>query len=90
MRKILLAAGLAAFAITSAAAQKTDKESPPNTIDCSAFMKDGGSWIVQGPTTVDIAGNNVTIGFDTINPHSHSLGGYDLYEVLERKCGGRK
>jgi hypothetical protein len=50
---------------------------PPNTIDCSAFAKlPGGSWHVGASTTFDI-GPFKGLG----------IRNFDLYDILERKCG---
>lgn len=65
---------------------------PRNTIDCQAFVKDeNGSWRVRGEiTTFDIGDiNSLSVGPVPIAPGALHVGGVDLYEVLEKKCGSK-
>ena len=83
-----------AVLIGSLALARGDKESPPNTIDCAAFKKTpNGNWYVGPQTTFDIGpfkairlGNYLVVPHDT----NSSFRGVDLYDVLERKCGGSR
>jgi len=63
---------------------------PPNTIDCAAFTKQpNGNWYVGAPTTFDIGSvKHMTLSQSVIDPHFMNVGGADLYDVLNRKCGG--
>jgi hypothetical protein len=64
---------------------------PENTIKCEAFKKQPNGWYVGAPTTFDIGDTKaMTIGNQLIAPNTMNLGGANLYEVLERKCGGRR
>lgn len=85
-RTVLIAYSLIC-AIGSATAQADDQ--PLNTIDCSAFTKTAdGNWYVGAPTTFDLGNvKRMTLGNSVINPHAMRLGGFSLFDVLERKCG---
>jgi len=58
---------------------------PSNTIECAQFHKAGDAW--AGTATFDI-GPVKHVAIDAnIAPHDYVLAGYDLYEVIENKCG---
>jgi hypothetical protein len=59
------------------------------TINCSAFQKQSdGSYLVDGSTTVKIGTASMTLSSMAVGPRSISLGGADLYDAIDRKCGG--
>ena len=85
--KVVLAAGIA-LAAAGAASAHAQSPLPANTIDCSAFVKTAsGAWHVGASTTFELAGNSFTFGDRDITPHSTTVNGIDLYDVLESKCG---
>ena len=58
-------------------------------INCSAFQKQSnGSYYVDGSTTVKIGTASMTLSSMAVGPRSISLGGADLYDVIDRECGG--
>jgi len=62
----------------------------PNTIDCNGFIKlPNGDWYAKpdNPPFDLGAATQMTIRSSTIGPHAFNLGGYDLAEVLNAKCG---
>ena len=62
-----------------------------NTIDCSAFTKRQGGWYVGPRTTFDIGNaKGVTMFGVLITRYLFIVGGADLYETLEQKCGGSR
>jgi hypothetical protein len=82
MRLTLATAILAASTALAAAQDNT-------TIDCSAFQKQpNGSYYVGGSTTVKIGTATMTLSSMAVAPRSVSLGGIDLYDAIDRKCGG--
>jgi hypothetical protein len=91
MLALILVASCAVL-VSSFALARADTRLPPNTIDCAAFKKTpNGSWYVGPRTTFDIGplkaiglGNYLVIPHDT----NSSFRGVDLYDILERKCGG--
>jgi hypothetical protein len=89
MLRTALIAGVLTFAFSYAVAQEAP-ELPPNTIDCTAFVKArDGNWRVGAPTTFDIGtAKRITLGGVTVRPLSVPLGGGDLYDALESKCAG--
>ena len=89
MLRTPLVAGVLTFAFSCAVAQEAP-ESPPNTIDCTAFAKGrDGNWRVGAPTTFNIGtAKGITLTGMTVYPRSVPLGGGDLYEALESKCTG--
>jgi hypothetical protein len=59
------------------------------TINCSAFQKQpNGSYYVGGSTTVKIGTASMTLSSMAVAPRSVSIGGADLYDAIDRKCGG--
>jgi hypothetical protein len=83
-----------AVLISSFVLAQADKELPPNTIDCAAFKKTpNGNWYVGPRTTFDVAplkaiglANYLVVPHDT----NASFRGVDLFDILERKCGGSR
>ncbi len=61
---------------------------PPNSIDCTQFQQVSGSWTEIGTATFDLgAAQNVQMANTIIAPHQRGVGGYDLSDVLNAKCG---
>ena len=91
MLALILVASCAVL-VSSFALARADTELPPNTIDCTAFKRTpNGNWYVGPRTTFDVGplkaiglGNYLVIPHDT----NASFRGVDLYNILERKCGG--
>jgi hypothetical protein len=77
----LLAFGSPAFA--------QDTPLPPNTLPCDAFAKKGdGIWVAKRPVSFEVGNaKNLTLDAGEITPKSQSVGGIDLYVLLEAKCG---
>jgi hypothetical protein len=73
-----------------AAARQSGSPSPTNTIPCKAFTKnERGHWYVKGPVTFDIgSAENQTLQDLEIPPKFFIIGGVDLYEAVQKKCGG--
>jgi hypothetical protein len=65
---------------------------PPNTIPCNAFTKnERGNWYVKGPVTFDIgSAENRTLQNLEISPKFFNIGGVDLYEAIQKKCGSNQ
>ena len=90
MRSFILTAAVAAFAAIPAIAQMTTPPLlPANTvIDCSAFTKlPNGMWHLIKATTVTLGGTGVNFQATNIAPHRSFISGFDVYAVLEQKCG---
>jgi hypothetical protein len=86
---------LAMAILTASTALPVAQDSAPgntqdNTIiDCSAFQKQSnGSYYAGGSTTVKIGTASMTLSSMPVGPRSISLGGVDLYDAIDRKCGG--
>lgn len=64
-------------------------ELPPNTVPCDQFVKNAdGSWSPTAVVTFDIGSStNLTFGDSKVTPNGYILGGVNLYELLEKKCG---
>ena len=62
---------------------------PSNTIPCEAFTKnERGNWYVKGPVTFDLGSAvNKTLQNLEIPPKFFTIGGVDLYEAVQKKCG---
>jgi hypothetical protein len=66
-----------------------DNEVPSNNIDCAVFSKlPNDRWHVGAPTKFEIGPQRVNLSPMDIEPHAIQIGDFDLYDVLERKCGG--
>ena len=73
-----------------AAAKQAGSPTSANTIPCDAFTKnERGHWYVKGPVTFDIGNaENQTLENLEIPPKFFNIGGVDLYEAIQKKCGG--
>ena len=61
---------------------------PPNTIDCSQFKKQVNIWTEVGTATFDVSSTKHIVMTDqTIELGAFTVGGADLYSLLEAKCG---
>ena len=91
MLALVLVASCTVF-MSSFALARTSNELPPNTIDCAAFKKTpNGNWYVGSETIFDVGSlKSIRLGNYLIIPHdtNSSFRGIDLYDILERKCGG--
>ena len=66
-----------------------DNELPSNNIDCAVFSKlPNDRWHVGSATTFEIGPQRVNLSPMDIEPYAIQIGDFDLYDVLERKCGG--
>jgi hypothetical protein len=65
---------------------------PSNTIPCEAFTKnERGNWYVKGPVTFDLgSAENKTLQNLEITPKFFTIGGVDLYEAVQKKCGSNQ
>lgn len=65
---------------------------PSNTIPCNAFTKnERGNWYVKGPVTFDLgSAENKTLQNLEIPPKFFTVGGVDLYEAIQKKCGSNQ
>ena len=63
---------------------------PPKPFPCQAFHKnERGNWYVAGPVTVDIGTEkNKTLRNLEIPRKFFTIGGTDLYDVVQKQCGG--
>jgi hypothetical protein len=85
-----LIAAITAMVLPATIAAAADAGATPDTtINCSAFKKmPDGSWYVGAPTTVSLGGfRKTTFSTISIGPHNFTMGGADVYEFLESKCG---
>jgi opacity protein-like surface antigen len=86
MRSVLFGAVLALSAASSVVAQMCAP--PQTTIDCANFRKlNNGNWY-SAATTVLIGTNRMILLNQQVGPHWFNRGGVDVYEAIERKCGG--
>lgn len=78
--------------LPAAVAKQGEPTPPRNTIPCEAFTKNArGHWYVRGPITLDIgSAENKTLHNLEIAPKFFTIGGVDLYEAVEKKCGGNQ
>ena len=72
-----------------ALAKQSGSPSPPDTIPCNAFTKNyRGNWYVAGPVTFDLGNaKNKTLQNLEIPPKFFTIGGVDLYQAIQKKCG---
>ncbi|MBV8450493.1 MAG: hypothetical protein JO357_07655 [Hyphomicrobiales bacterium] len=84
----MVAASLA-WAFWGLGARAEDAPLPPNTVPCDAFTKKSdGTWFATRPVTFDIGNaKNLNLDGGAITPKSQTLGGVDLYVLLDAKCG---
>lgn len=75
-----------------AAAKQGESAAPSNPIPCSAFTKnERGNWYVKGPVTIDLGNaENKTLQNLEISPKFYTIGGVDLYEAVQKKCGSNQ
>ncbi len=74
-----------------AKASYAQDDAPPNTIDCGKFVKGGSSWNQVGMVDFEFASRkHVKMAYVPIMRGSHVIDDYDLYSVLELKCGARR
>jgi hypothetical protein len=79
-----------ALAVASAANAQNNTALPANTIDCSQFRKvAANAWLENGVAKFDLgSAKGVTLQGTPILPNVNDVvGGVDLYQVLETKCG---
>ena len=65
---------------------------PSDEIPCNAFMKnERGHWYVKGPVTIKLgSADNKTLQNLEIIPKFYTIGGVDLYEAVQKKCGNNQ
>ncbi len=65
--------------------------SPPKPFPCQAFTRnERGNWYVAGPVTVDIGNEkDKTLANQEIPRGFFTIGGVDLYGVIQKECGNR-
>jgi len=79
--------------LPAAAAKQSGPSGPTtagSTIPCNAFTKnDRGNWYVRGPVTINLGtAENRTLHNLEITPKFFTIGGVDLYEAIQKACGG--
>jgi hypothetical protein len=86
MRSLVFGTVLALSAASSVVAQMC---APPQiTIDCANFRKlSNGNWYSPA-TTVLIGTNHMILLNQQVGPRWFNRSGVDVYEAIERKCGG--
>ncbi len=72
-----------------AIAQDKEPRLPENTIDCKQFKKTGPQeWIEVGTAVFDLAKiREITLTNQPVTPRYFKFGGFDLFTVVEQKCG---
>ncbi len=90
MKIALHAVGAMAFIGELAAPASAQPTLPPNTIQCSAFQKQhNGSWYVSQLTTFDLGTTKgMSLLHSEVGRRDFVFDGVDLFDVLEKKCGG--
>lgn len=86
----ILISFLAAIPATEAQAASPGKRLPPNTIDCSDWTYNPDrTWTAHANAKPFNVGNTkaLTMQGSQIGPHSIDVGGFDLADVLDQKCG---
>ena len=87
MPAILFILSLSATNVVTQAPHSTSD----NTIDCAAFKKQQNGWFVEALTTINFDGMNMRLSNQLIQPHSGiEMNGVDIYDAIERKCGGNR
>ena len=78
--------------LPAAAAKQGGTTVPRDTIPCAAFVKDErGNWYVKGPVTIDLGTEkSKTLQNLVITPKFFTVGGVDLYEAVQKQCGGNR
>ncbi|SEF14800.1 hypothetical protein SAMN05444161_9061 [Rhizobiales bacterium GAS191] len=66
-----------------------DTPLPPNNLPCDAFIKkEDGSWFAKSAVHFDVGQDkSVTLESAPIMPKSQTVGGVDVYVLLDAKCG---
>ena len=83
MRTLLTAVSLAALGCGVAFGEAEQ------SIDCGVLKKESnGNWSSAAPTTITLDGKSVRLFSVSIAPHKMKLGAHDVYEAINRKCGG--
>jgi hypothetical protein len=82
---ILIVAGFALPAI----AQDKAAQLPRNSIDCTQFKKTGPKeWMEIGTAVFGLGSiNDINLTDQPVTPGYFKFGGFELYPVLEQKCG---
>jgi hypothetical protein len=92
MRSIFGAAiGLCLIGMGAAHAAGIAPDVPANTIPCQDFVKNfDSSWTAYSNTPAFDIGNvkNYTLEAATVSPGSLIVDGVDLWEVINKQCGG--
>jgi hypothetical protein len=75
-----------------AGAMQSETAASSNTIPCDAFTRnERGNWYVRGPVTIDLGtAQNKTLQNLEIMPKFFTIGGVDLYEAVQKKCGATR
>ena len=75
--------------VVPAIAQDKEQRLPQNTIDCKQFKKSGPQeWIEVGTAVFDLGGiRDINLTGQPVTPRYFKFGGFDLYTVVEQKCG---
>ena len=75
-----------------AAAKPGETAAASNTLPCDAFTRnERGNWYVRGPVTIDLGtAQNKTLQNLEIMPKFFTIGGVDLYEAVQKKCGASR
>ncbi|MBV8964168.1 MAG: hypothetical protein JOY67_11185 [Hyphomicrobiales bacterium] len=86
---LILAGMVAAPLVWGSSVRAEDVPLPPNTLPCDAFTKKSdGTWFATRPVTFDVGNaKNLNLDGGAITPKSQTLGGVDLYVLLDAKCG---
>lgn len=72
-----------------AIAQDKEPGLPENTIDCKQFKRTGPQeWIEAGTAVFDLGKiKDINLTNQPVTPRYFKFGGFDLYTVVEQKCG---
>lgn len=78
--------------LPAAAAKQDESTTPPDTIPCDAFVKnERDNWYVKGPVSIDLGTEkSKTLQNLEITPKFFTIGGVDLYEAVQKQCGGNR
>lgn len=78
--------------LPAAAAKPGEPATPSDTLPCNAFTRnERGNWYVRGPVTIDLGtAQNKTLQNLEIMPKFFTIGGVDLYEAIQKKCGANR
>ncbi|MGA7324587.1 MAG: hypothetical protein WBX25_08930 [Rhodomicrobium sp.] len=75
--------------VTPALAQDKEPQLPENTIDCKQFKKVGPQrWEEVGTAVFNLGSiQDINLTNQPVTPRYFKFGGFDLFPVLEQKCG---